>query len=65
MPQPSSEHAQQAYDERNKEREQRKQRKVEQPEDLSAGDEGVDDPTLEDFRDDMHEGREGDIEQDD
>jgi hypothetical protein len=35
-----------------------------QQEDLSAGDEGVDDPTLEDFRDDLNEAREADTEED-
>lgn len=71
MPQQSSEHAQPVEGERKDEpkdksrpEDSRDDWRAGQQEDLSAGDEGIDDPTLEDFRDDLNEAREGDTEQD-
>lgn len=72
MPEQPSEHAQPVEGERKAENDQARDKsrpedgrdywRAGQQEDLSAGDEGVDDPTLEDFGD---QAREGDTEQDD
>ena len=68
MPQQSSEPTQPVESDRKGDESKDKNRPdvwcAGQQEDLSAGDEGVDDPTLEDFRDDLNEAREGDTEQD-